>query len=165
MWLDTRDIAIRHKRKVTRIGPIIDHPHNDIENGQSESHYHLDTRFMMDQNNYPFLDTHQFHDFLPGRVVEFFKFDRVTLQFLNKNNVRRELIPLLCYRNKQIRSTPVQLIAKSKLKHQCIHKGKCPHRGMDLSQESPADGVITCPLHGLKFSAESGKLIHQKMDW
>jgi len=30
--------------------------------------------------------------------------------------------------------TDVSLIEKSKLKNKCIHKGKCPHRGYDLSQ-------------------------------
>ena len=42
-----------------------------------------------------------------------------------------------------------------------IHKGKCPHRGFDLSNEIPnKEGIITCPLHNLKFNAETKKLIN-----
>jgi len=47
--------------------------------------------------------------------------------------------------------TPSDFISKSKLKHKCIVKGKCPHRGYYLSQVPEHNGMITCPLHGLKF--------------
>jgi nitrite reductase/ring-hydroxylating ferredoxin subunit len=56
--------------------------------------------------------------------------------------------------------TPVSLIKNSKLKHNCIHKGKCPHRGYDLSNEIPNEnGIITCPLHGLQFDKITKKLL------
>jgi len=66
--------------------------------------------------------------------------------------------------------TPVQLIRQSKLKHNCIHKGKCPHRGFDLSNVTPtlegigrdAIEVITCPLHSLKFNATTKQLIEHE---
>lgn len=36
---------------------------------------------------------------------------------------------------------------------------KCPHRGYDISQVSPdKNGIITCPLHGLKFGTD-GQII------
>lgn len=36
----------------------------------------------------------------------------------------------------------------------------CPHRGARLDQLVPdAEGVITCPLHGLRFNADTGKCI------
>lgn len=57
--------------------------------------------------------------------------------------------------------TPVGAITNVKLKHKCIHKGKCPHRGYDLSQVNPdRDGKITCPLHGLQFDALTKKLLN-----
>ena len=32
----------------------------------------------------------------------------------------------------------------------------CPHRGADLRGFAPgADGMVTCPLHGLRFHVES----------
>ena len=40
----------------------------------------------------------------------------------------------------------------------------CPHRGADLSTFTPdADGCITCPLHGLKWHVETGKLVRRDM--
>ncbi len=33
----------------------------------------------------------------------------------------------------------------------------CPHRGADLSHEMPdAQGIVTCPLHGLRWHAQDG---------
>lgn len=32
----------------------------------------------------------------------------------------------------------------------------CPHKGADLSCVPVRDGVITCPLHGLRFDASTG---------
>ena len=35
----------------------------------------------------------------------------------------------------------------------------CPHRGYDLSNEPIApDGVVTCPMHGLRWNVETGFL-------
>lgn len=37
----------------------------------------------------------------------------------------------------------------------------CPHQGTDLSGFAPnAQGVITCPLHGLQWCAKTGKIVH-----
>ncbi len=55
--------------------------------------------------------------------------------------------------------TSIDLIAKSKLKHKCIHKGKCPHRGYDLTDVKPINGIITCPLHSLRFNSKTKLLI------
>lgn len=42
-------------------------------------------------------------------------------------------------------------------------KGKggwvCPHQKASLGSIMPIDGVITCPLHGLKIDAETGIVI------
>ena len=57
---------------------------------------------------------------------------------------------------------PVRFIKNSKLKHKCIHKGKCPHRGYDLSNVDPIDNQIHCPLHGLIFDAETKKIINRE---
>ena len=34
----------------------------------------------------------------------------------------------------------------------------CPHRGAELAGIPPQDGIITCPMHGLQWRADSGKL-------
>ena len=90
------------------IVPVIDHPHSDVENGQIEAHYHADTRFLdiaVTEINLtrPLADHKLFY--LPMKVITE-RFDM---------------------------GTAVTEIKNSKFKHKCIHKGKCPHRGYDLS--------------------------------
>lgn len=138
IWMDLEE----KKYYKLLITPVIDHPHSDKENGQREVHYHVDNRY---QGVQPYLKPHEsllFFDLRPikGRY-EFKKF------------------PLVKHKQEYSNITPTSLIKNSKLKHKCIHKGKCPHRGYDLSNESPDnDGIITCPLHGLRFD-QNKKLI------
>jgi hypothetical protein len=135
-------------REVSYITPVINHPHNDIENGQKIIHYHADWRFIKKiAPNIPIaLNSHSRHRYA--------NVSRLTLKEGEK----------LCYYELpvidigQVGITPLSFISKSKFKHKCIHKGKCPHRGMDLSQIEPIDGIITCPLHGLKFESSNGLL-------
>lgn len=119
--------------------PIYNHPHSDIENGQTEIHYHRDTRFEeVDKPDSEYNNN--------GSIV------------LQKDDtiVIKELTAVA---DSEKWYTPAEMISKSKLKHRCIHKGKCPHRGYDLSGIEPADGVIRCPLHGLRFDSNTKQLI------
>jgi hypothetical protein len=34
----------------------------------------------------------------------------------------------------------------------------CPHRGASLCGVPAVEGVVTCPLHGLRFDAKSGQV-------
>lgn len=42
-------------------------------------------------------------------------------------------------------------------------KGKhgwiCPHQNFDMRNVTPVDGAITCPMHGLRFCARTGKCL------
>lgn len=40
----------------------------------------------------------------------------------------------------------------------------CPHKGADLSSIAPRDGVITCPLHGLRFCADTGQSLWKDVE-
>ena len=125
--------------------PVINQPHSDRENGQKEVHYHIDMRFFDIHNKYFEGRDGLGYNYIPRPIDGMDgKFERFVLPVIN------EEFGVL---------TPVDLIANSKLKHKCIHKGKCPHRGMDLSQVKAVDGIITCPLHSLKFSEKTGKLL------
>ncbi len=138
-WMDVKPIYTHIK--VIEYIPVMDHPHNDLENGQPEIHYHSDFRFRNMNDDYQLvLDSRpQLKDF---ECLEYINLTYVTDQ--------------------KIQPTPVRFINKSKLKHKCIHKGKCPHRGMDLSNEAPDEnGIITCPLHSLKFNAKTKQLINE----
>lgn len=124
--------------------PLFDHPHNDKENGQNETHYHSDLRYI-DLNSFKMTD-------------KFKRKDQMRIDLPLKSNEKLE------YRELNKISdinyiTPVEFIHKSKLKHKCIHKGKCPHRGYDLSNVESINGVIECPLHGLQFNSKTKKII------
>jgi hypothetical protein len=148
IWMD---LTTKKHKTTLHILPVINHPHSDMENGQKEIHYHLDYRFIKHKNDREFptiKNTHSSHIF--GSEI------RPKKDF---GDLTYFLLPVINEDFKGI--TPVSFIKKSKLKHKCIHKGKCPHRGYDLSQVTPdKNGVKTCPLHGLKFD-KNGKIINK----
>ena len=131
------------------ITPVINHPHSDIENGQLNTHYHADFRFIkVDKFGNP-INKHSSHIFGHSARPE------IKLH----GELMYILLPVINGTNLNI--TPANLIAKSKLKHNCIYNGKCPHRGYNLSQIDAIDGVITCPLHGLEFDGITKKILPQ----
>lgn len=137
--------------KKTVITPVINHPHNDIENGQANVHYHVDYRFVKLENDGDISSVvrkHSKHYFV----------DRYRLEKGEDGDLGYYVLPVV--NEHFLGVTPVELIKNSRLKHKCIHKGKCPHRGYNLSQVLPKNGVITCPLHGLRFNEETKQLIN-----
>lgn len=45
---------------------------------------------------------------------------------------------------------------------QCPHNGRgwiCPHKGIDLSGMPVKEGLITCPGHGLRIDAATGRIV------
>lgn len=137
LWMDINP----YPRRVQYVLPLYNHPHNDIENGQKEVHYHQDTRYKGD----------------PEHLFMSFRNSRITLPLKDGEYLEYRMLKKI--RDVEIKATSTRYISKSKFKHKCIHKGKCPHRGYDLSSEKPVDGIITCPLHSLKFKADTGQLI------
>lgn len=122
--------------KKHKIIPVINHPHSDRENGQKEVHYHTDNRFDSIRS-------------AQGTRLTLSEGDKIIYY------------PMKCRVLEQSFVTSTLAIKKSKLKHKCIHKGKCPHRGFSLENEIPVNGVITCPLHGLMFNQQTKKLINE----
>lgn len=137
LWLDREPYYKKFKEQIT---PLIDHLHNDIENGQLMPHYHSDTRYVNEgtlTRIYP-------HELNSNQIIDYRYLNKISDNFTG--------------------STPLKFIKNSKLKHKCIYKGKCPHRGFDLSKIKPNENnIIKCPLHGLSFDGTTKKLIHSKM--
>lgn len=130
------------------IAPLVYHLHNDKENDQHEPHYHVDTRFINYKRelkrNFP-RDNWFFYKRVYPHEYDDFKIEWYYLE---------------CFNNRISYITSSELIKKSKLKHDCIYKGKCPHRGYDLSTQPVVNGVVRCPLHGLLFDANTGKVLN-----
>jgi hypothetical protein len=142
---------VREQDEKLYITPVINHPHNDKENGQNETHYHVDYRFVKHKadGNFPtVVNKHSKHYFVENERPQeglHGKLEYFILPMLNEDFIG---------------ITPTSLISKSNLKHKCIYKGKCPHRGYDLSQVKPINGKITCPLHGIEFDSKTGLILN-----
>ena len=148
-----------YNRLHLEIYPIINHLHNDRETGQDYYHYHVDYRFIKiyyqdNLRDFPIVKRLR-EDHIYAKHVRYDLVKRGTVDQTKDYTI--EYHPFKCLRTHNYGiAGRVEL---SKVKHHCITKGKCPHRGYDLSQEVPVDGVITCPLHGLRFDAETKKLL------
>jgi len=139
--ISTEEDTWRDKKKYRKISyPVYNNFHSDYESGQKEKHYHIDFRFVSDLYK------------VDSRI-------RLDENFINKNNLYLTYRNKTCFNKNHSLITSSKVIENTKLKHKCITKGKCPHRGMDLSQEIPVNEIITCPLHGLKFNSETKQLI------
>lgn len=137
--------------KDNMITPVLLPGHSDKENGQKEIHYHPDTRFIDHAGKY--FANREDYNFYVSRPRPQVGIDGILDYFV-----------LPVFNEEMPDPTQVEFIKNSKLKHKCIHKGKCPHRGYDLSQVEPKDGVIKCPLHGLIFHKDTGKLLTRRYD-
>jgi hypothetical protein len=155
-WVISKESElVLEKEIILYIYPIINHRHSDKENGQDYEHYHVDYRFIELQIiNNKIIPTrkNRNHTFAPHLRYNI---------YADNKDFKIEYHKLRCLRlNNYGIGGPTK---NSKLKHKCIHKGKCPHRGYDLSQEPTVNGVITCPLHGLQFNSETKQLLTFKL--
>lgn len=152
MWMDdvmTTPYYHLHPKHttITHYIPVLDYPHSDKENGQHLPHYHIDDRFIGEQTTVPENFKQDFHiRFYPNQ----------------EPNWKMEHLLLKAHSTHVRTATSSKLISESKLAHNCIHKGKCPHRGYDLTNILPIDGVIKCPMHGLLFDARTKELIDDR---
>jgi hypothetical protein len=127
--------------------PIINHLHHDKEHGQDYYHYHIDFRFIALKKPKSNMHVHPIlgpmgHIYAPS--IRYDLKDDVSKDY------KIEYHAFKCLRTKQhgIAGT----VYTDKLSEPYVKNNKCPHKGYDLSQETPdKDGIITCPLHGLRF--------------
>lgn len=129
--------------------PVIGLKHDDIEHlNFAEVHYHLDTRFLRVQEsllwNAPTTPLHDRDQVKIGPI----KFKRLT-----------------CIREPVAFRAPSDFKVKfqTAFAEQQCGKGKrgwvCPHKHFPLGTIAPIDGVVTCPLHGLRIDAATGKCL------
>ena len=144
--------------KIISFIPVINTPHTDKENGQPEIHYHTDYRFILTkettENVYGYTVIDERDGFKSAETARVELFIDGELEFHD--------LPVINDKHNGLAQR--FFIRNSKLKHKCIYKGRCPHRGYDLSQEKPVNGIITCPLHALEFNAYNGKITDKILD-
>jgi hypothetical protein len=132
--------------------PVINHPHNDTENGQIETHYHVDYRFLLTEE----AENGQGFDVIDERLGHKCADETARLEEGINGKLEYHILQVISEKHRAL--TQQFFIRNSNLKHKCIVKGKCPHRGFNLSQEKAVDGKITCPLHGLVFDEKTGEI-------
>src|SRR5258708_5362853 len=133
--------------------PVVGPLHEDREFFRFElDHYHVDPRF------------------LPRRMK-----DGVVDRAFSAPLCIPPLPPAMMKRRKCVRShvdyflpyfgrdtSPVDVLRKHFAGQQCA-AGKggwiCPHRKASLGSIQPVDGIITCPLHGLRIDAATGQVL------
>lgn len=140
--------------------PVIGPAHNDdkLLNVNVGPHIHIDWRFAPSPSikrimhvintNAPSFKEFEAEQYILGRVLAFH-------DFLIYGTAR-----LRCKRDlpsypKGVKFSPLLNQKYANVKF----SGVCPHWGVDLSRIKPDnEGCITCPLHGLRFNLQTGRL-------
>lgn len=129
--------------------PVIGLKHDDIEHLNFEKlHYHLDTRFLKVQQillrNAQYQPLHERANVPLGTVK------------LARRKCLRAALPF---------DGPADFTKKfdGAFAGQQCGKGKrgwvCPHKHFPLGTIEPIDGILKCPLHGLRIDAATGKCL------
>lgn len=126
-----------------------------------DEHYHIDPRFLAAKE-------HQMVAAFTYELDSFYTVQRWPLTY-RRGEERRPLPPMVWRRRRCARNVvpyvfrdkdPVQAVQAAYAGQQCrrVRTGwTCPHQRWPLGSIEPtADGVIVCPLHGLRIDAASG---------
>lgn len=139
---------------IIRDWPVIGLKHDDIEFLDFEvSHYHVDTRFLRVRSTLlPMAPTSPLHE----QIVKWGGKEPLRKPFWRRRK---------CLREQHIFRGPelgMRKLEDGFTGRQCA-KGKrgfvCPHKQFPLGSTPAIDGMITCPLHGLRVDAKTGVVV------
>lgn len=142
--------------------PVFGDWHNDKDFGQNDfDHYHIDTRFVTEQELEWFNLSGALNiQYLSGVCA-------INVTTMRDRGVYEDAkeIPRVCLRelgqsttfsiheNGVLKNLSKQLMQKNfKLDDKCR---VCPHKGTSLQGISPVNGVILCPVHAMRFDAKT----------
>lgn len=135
-WLKTHGVAD---------WPVIGPRHKDPDLGVDISHYHIDLRFV------PFADFQRDNNTVVNESCDApIRYEPWTCRqaCVVISNVRT---PLMVDLNRRYAGK------------QCMGSRKlgwiCPHKKLWLGSQPPVKGMITCPGHGLRIDADSGRIL------
>lgn len=148
-------VRIVHAKYFGQIGdwPVIGPEHDDAEFfGFYQRHYHIDFRFV------------RWSDERAAERHSYVLYDHPS-QLMGKPVLRRRK----CVRSSMIFSIPwnakrdpLDVMREHYAGRQC-NKGKggwiCPHRNAPLGSLEPQNGIVTCPLHGLRIHVDTGRVM------
>ena len=157
--------------------PVYGPLHDDREIiGFPDPHYHLDFRFLTEGAKEVLHTVHQYFDSPFLMVITKVIPQHPNALMPNAYPVMRfrELVECDVPADRYFRHIPARCntltlaepypatvwgwgMAKA-FQNACLSEDRiCPHRGADLSSIEPEGGIITCPLHGLMWDAETGR--------
>lgn len=143
--------------------PVLGNKHKDVEFFDFHYlHYHVDPRFMTTAHwrdaGDPWDPTISALDLILSRPLSSINLPHGPAKPVPRR-MRCSMVDILYGHDEQ---KAVVDLNKHHAGQQC-HKGKrgwvCPHRHIALGSIAPIDGVITCPLHGLRVDAATGKCL------
>jgi nitrite reductase/ring-hydroxylating ferredoxin subunit len=145
-----------------------------------KDHYHNDSRFVKDYYPRPVYRDHYvvgnkrvpitgllanklMEDSNPGQLIRASDVIKIVWKRRKARRNFPEFDKTQPDRNKAFHSKLYEIGVKDGY---CLKSKKiCPHRGFNLESVPPdANGIIECPLHGLKFYAKSGKLVNENLE-
>lgn len=145
--------------------PIWPQVHNDADIGFPEEHFHVDWRFISDED-IRYITTSAYGEKFRNALVEDMLASTILLVII-KNAVQAGPIDRTqrCHRDRLTwpghHKAPERL--EPKYKDTKLKCGRCPHWGFDLSTVAPdKNGIIQCPGHGLCFRADTGQVVSRK---
>lgn len=129
-------------------------------------HYHLDLRFIHDNELRKLMDTHIFikvkkvEDWHYLALGDVFPLVRTMSNRPDSESLLWKAVP--CVRDYHpVKNTNLHRIISEEPRYQQERPycGKCPHRGVNLDQVKPdADGIRVCPAHGGRWKVADGKI-------
>lgn len=153
--------------------PVIGDRHSDADffNFPGE-HYHADLRFV-GRRHLAQSDGNQFSDrmsYEEGKLAGLATAPMSAPGFCSKENIALYLPKPQLRRFTMKREFPVWAFWSRAVRLRAAYAGKqcrssaagwvCPHRNYPLGQTAPdADGIIQCPLHGLRINATTGIIV------
>lgn len=152
--------------------PVVGPLHDDMQFFQFPwNHYHIDGRFLTRRQqqraaNYGYTKIKNSYEKLARACLAY---PMQTNDSINRGGFGKPVlmekkcsIPSLPYWSGATESKAWLAMVDAFAGHIC-KRGKrgfvCPHQNVALGAVAAIDGVITCPLHGLRIDAESGRVL------
>lgn len=134
--------------------PVMGDFHNDPELNVTDTHIHLDRRFMTD-------------DEVKKSLGKDSQDDGILVVWAKTYNSERKKFKIVERKMQCIREMPniegIQFVLEEIYKDTKLNCSTCPHRKFDLSSLKPDEhGNVVCPGHGLQWNLKTGCVVPKK---
>ena len=143
--------------------PVLGPLHDDTEYiGFDIKHFHVDARFLSDKIWQATDDKIKFIHSVFNRPLHAGLGDGED-STLEPLGLRRLLCRRAWPRYPREKAKWLPALPAAYADHSIFPAMVCPHRGASLNGLRVSGGCVTCPLHGLRWNVETGKVVHPKV--